>query len=122
MDDLNPRTQSAAIIWKAVAGSQRPISEAEIRKATGLGVATVNRMTRSMVQWKLLQRHAGAVKHPTCGATCASAHYSALGTLEEVQRRLCARPAADRRPEFVPNGYGIGRVPSVFHLGAMVTA
>lgn len=117
------------MIWKAVNVSRRPYNEAEIRRATRLGVGTVNRWVRTLVEDGFLKFAADGRDDARSYSTARSEH-ELLGKYKP--RRQGAKPLAPKGPSlglprnasrpFSLHGEGIGRVASVFDLGAGAAA
>lgn len=109
-------THNAALVWRAVNNGSGPMSETEIREATDMGPATVNRMTKLLVQHGFMTSAPRIIEHGR-----QIAEYTAIGTLDAVRAKLGrgqsieAMEAAARPMVFY--GQGICRVSSIFQLG-----
>lgn len=113
------------MVWKTVKLSRRPSNEAEIRRATRLGVGTVNRWVRTLVEDGFLKFSADGRKDARSYSTARSEH-ELIGKYRSL--RAGPKPGARKSPSlgiagnasrpFSLHGEGIGRVASVFDLGA----
>lgn len=108
-----PGTRNAAIIWRVIDSSGEPLSEAQVKEATGLGTGTVNRLCRTLATAGMLQRI-----EPSSGGVV---RYASSGSIEQVRMKFC--PPGPEKPEaprpVVAFGAGLPRVSSVWQLGAM---
>lgn len=121
---------SPLAIWKAIKAAGRPVNESEIRKATNLGVGTVNRWVRTLAK-------DGYIKPAADGRTEARSYLpSDDATSHAVGSEYTPRPGPKKEAKvtkrrkygpgltcqsdrtFTYNGEGIGRVSSVFQLAA----
>lgn len=100
-------THNAALIWRVVKDSPTQMSEAEIREKTCLGVATVNRLVRTLATHGFMQRHEGTVSH-----------FTALKTIDEVRRTFCPRTSEPPQPRRLAPS--MPRVSSVWELGSVL--
>ncbi len=109
-------TENAAIIWRLAHSNGAPISESEVREATGLGVGTINRLMRTMAAQGYMVRHEAVGGDVT--------RYSTRSTIEQVRAAFSRRPVEckPRRPADTVTlshfGPHIRRVASVWELGA----
>lgn len=76
-------TENAAIIWRLVESNLEPMTEAEVKEATGLGTGTINRLMRTMVAQGFMARIPPSRDDVT--------RYKALRTIHEVRTAFCRR-------------------------------
>jgi hypothetical protein len=111
-------TENAAVLWKAAHEHGKPMSEAEARKATGLGAGTINRLLRLLAAQGYMQRHEATDTDVT--------RYTPLRTIDEVRVVFCRRthgsgvPKPGHRDSDPLSHFkaGMPRVSSVWELGA----
>lgn len=110
-------TDNAARIWSIVDAGGGVMTEAQMRKASLLGAATVNRMVKMLVAAGFM---IGTPVPKEKGNKVVA--YRTRGRVEDVKARFCRGPSTHgQRPREPKNmmlyGQGIGRVCSIFQLG-----